>query len=211
MRSHGRVCLLLVLVARIATAQEHAHDHMSQHDHAAPTQGAAASTSALYTDDDLSFLTHMIMHHQQALDMCALVPSRSDREQFNRFARYLDGAQRAEIDQMNALLKEASDRGIQIPHHEMTGDPPMAGMLSKAQMLELAASRGAEFERLWLQGMIYHHQGAVDMSLAQQERDFQTHRDPYGIEVMVDDILSSQRAEIAKMQGWVTEWGLSKR
>ncbi len=109
---------------------------------------------------------------------------------------------------MNALLKQASDRGIRIPHHEMTGDPPMAGMLSKAQMAQLAASRGAEFERLWLQGMIYHHQGAVDMSLAQQERDFQTHRDPYGIEVMVDDILSSQRAEIAKMQGWLSEWGL---
>jgi uncharacterized protein (DUF305 family) len=198
-----------VLVARAAMAQEHDHDHMSHHDHPAPTQGAAASTSALYTDDDLSFLTHMIMHHQQALDMCALVPSRSDREQFNRFARYLDGAQRAEIDQMNALLKEASDRGIQAPHHEMTGDPPMAGMLSKAQMLELAASKGAKFERLWLQGMIYHHQGAVDMSLAQQERDFRTHRDPYGIEVMVDDILSSQRAEIAKMQGWLSEWGLT--
>ena len=75
--ARAALAVMLALVARAAAAQEHDHDHMSQHDHAAPAQGAAASSSALYTDDDLSFLTHMIMHHQQALDMCALVPSRS--------------------------------------------------------------------------------------------------------------------------------------
>jgi len=174
--------------------------------------GAAAGQAApvLYTEDDLLFLTHMIMHHEQALTLAALVPSRTQREEFIRFARYLDGAQRAEIDQMKALLRMASDRGISIPHHEMLGDPPMAGMLSKAQMAELTAATGPRFERLWLQGMIYHHQGALDMAREQQQRQFETGRQPYGIDVMVDDILVVQRAEITKMRGWLEQWGLSR-
>jgi uncharacterized protein (DUF305 family) len=146
------------------------------------------------------FLTHMIMHHEQALEMAALVPSRNHRGEFARFARYVDGAQRAEIDHMKSLLSAAAERGLEIPHHEMHGDPPMNGMLSHAQMAALAAATGPEFERLWLQGMIYHHQGALDMAREQQEREFAAHREPFGIDAMVDDMLNSQRAEITKMK-----------
>jgi len=170
---------------------------------------ARAAAPPLYTQDDLLFLTHMIMHHEQALDMAALVPSRSSREEFRRFARYVDGAQRSEIDQMNSLLEEAAARGLQTPHHEMHGDPPMDGMLSKAQMAALAAATGAEFERLWLQGMIYHHEGALRMARAQQERDFEAHRQPFGIDVLADNIIDVQRGEITKMKGWLEEWGLA--
>jgi uncharacterized protein (DUF305 family) len=196
----SRVTLLCVmgLVAGNALSQEHHHESTS----------AAAPAASLYTQDDLMFLTHMVVHHRQALDMAALVPSRSHREEFVRFARYVDGAQRAEIDQMNTLLREAADRGMPAPHHDMTGDPPMHGMLSKAQMAALAAASGPEFERLWLEGMIYHHQGALDMARAQQEAQFKNRHQPYGIDVLVDDMLNSQRAEIAKMQGWLTQWGL---
>jgi uncharacterized protein (DUF305 family) len=176
-----------------------------------PSGSALAQTAqALYDADELLFLTHMIMHHEQALEMAALVPARTRREDFVRFARYIDGAQRAEIDQMKSLLRMASERGIAIPHHEMLGDPPMAGMLSKAQLAELTAATGAQFERLWLQGMIYHHQGALDMAREQQRRQFETGRHPYGIEVMVDDMLVVQRAEITRMRGWLEQWGLSR-
>jgi uncharacterized protein (DUF305 family) len=85
----------------------------------------------------------------------------------------------------------------------------MAGMLSKAQMAALSDSTGAKFERLWLEGMIYHHQGALDMARSQQQRDFDTGRQPYGIDVMVDDMLVVQRAEITKMRAWLEEWGSS--
>lgn len=170
---------------------------------------ALARESPLYTPDDLMFLTHMIVHHEQALEMAALVPSRSHREEFIRFARYVDGSQRAEIDQMKALLDAAAERGMQPPHHEMHGDPPMNGMLSRAQMAALAAANGSDFERLWLQGMIQHHQGALDMAREQQERQFRDHRQPYGIDAMVDDILVVQRAEITRMKGWLVQWGLA--
>ena len=165
---------------------------------------------ALYTPEDLMFLTHMIVHHEQALELAALVPSRGQHDEFKRFARYLDGAQRAEIDQMKGLLDLATQRGLEIPHHEMTGDPPMAGMLSKAQMKAITAATGAQFERLWLEGMIYHHQGALDMARAQQRRQFESGRRPYGIDTLADDIIEVQRGEIMKMRTWLREWGLAK-
>ncbi len=193
--------VLIALVAAGVSAQE-------PHGAAAALDAAKAGTP-LYTPEDLLFLSHMIVHHEQALELAALVPSRSDREEFIRFARYVDGAQRAEIEQMKSLLRVASERALETPHHEMHGDPPMAGMLSKAQMAQLAGARGARFERLWLQGMIYHHQGALDMAGAQQQRQFESGRQPYGIAVLVDDILVVQRAEITKMDAWLTQWGLS--
>jgi uncharacterized protein (DUF305 family) len=165
----------------------------------------------LYNQEDLLFLSHMIVHHEQAIELSALVPSRTERDELHRFARYIDGEQRAEIEQMKLLLQLAADRGMQTPHHEMRGDPPMAGMLSKAQMSALSATRGAEFERLWLEGMILHHEGGIDMARAQEKQQFENGRRPYGLEVLVDDILVVQRAEITQMQGWLKEWGLAQK
>ena len=200
----GRLALALLALAMAGSAgsQEHQHGAAS----AAPAASAAAP---LFTPQDLMFLTHMIVHHEQALEMTAMVPSRSHREEFIRFARYLDGGQRSEIDHMKGLLRVATERGLDIPHHEMTGDPPMAGMLSKAQMAALAAASGAQFEKLWLQGMIYHHQGALDMAREMQQRQFETGRQTFGIDVLVDDITEVQRAEINKMKNWLMQWGLS--
>jgi uncharacterized protein (DUF305 family) len=165
-----------------------------------------AVSMPLYTQEDLLFLIHMITHHEQALEMAALVPARSGREEFLRFARYVDSAQRVEIDQMKSLLDLAAERRIEIPHHGMHGDPPMVGMLSKAQMTELAAAHGAQFEKLWLEGMIYHHEGALAMGRSQQQRQFASVRRPYGIDVLVDEILVTQRAEITKMKSWLAQW-----
>jgi uncharacterized protein (DUF305 family) len=177
---------------------------------AAAGVSAQDGDDALYTTADLMFLTHMIVHHEQALELTALVPSRARHDELERFARYLDGAQRAEIDQMKGLLDLAAQRGLQIPPHEMTGDPPMAGMLSKAQMKAIAAATGAEFERLWLEGMIHHHEGALDMARAQQRHQFESGRRPYGIDTLADDIIEVQRGEITKMKTWLREWGLAK-
>lgn len=197
-------CLIVWLALAMpgaSWAQEHHHE-------ASHTTAAAAP---LYDTGDLSFLSHMIVHHEQALELSALVPARTEREELRRFARYIDGAQRAEIEQMKGLLRMAEERGIEIPHHHMHGDPPMAGMLSRAQMAQIAAARGAEFERLWLEGMILHHEGALDMARAQQQRQFESGRRPYGIDVLVEEILVVQRAEITEMQSWLVKWGLARR
>lgn len=165
-----------------------------------------ASAAALYAPSDLRFLSHMIVHHQQALELCALLPERTTREEFLKFGRYLNDSQQSEIDQMRGLLRQAADRGTAIPEEHLHDDPPMAGMLSSAQMKAIAAARGAEFERLWLEGMIYHHQGAVDMALAQQEAQFAGGHQPWGVDVLVDDMLAVQRGEIHRMRQWLGDW-----
>jgi uncharacterized protein (DUF305 family) len=96
-----------------------------------------------------------------------------------------------------------------VPHHDPHADQPMPGLLPKAQMDAAAAATGAAFERLWLEGMIVHHEGALTMGRAQQRRQSESGRQPYGIDVLVDEMLVVQRAEITKMKAWLTQWGLS--
>jgi uncharacterized protein (DUF305 family) len=175
-----------------------------------PGVEALAQRGPLYTEADLLFLQHMIVHHQQAVDMAALVPDRSRRQEFVRFTGYVGRAQAAEILQMESLIDLAADRGVTVPEHALHGDPPMAGMLSTAQMKALSDATGSAFERLWLEGMIHHHQGAIDMAQAQQQHQLETRRRPYGIAQLVEDILEEQRAEIARMRGWLGEWGLTR-
>ena len=163
---------------------------------------------ALYSNEDLRFLTHMIVHHEQALDLAALVPSRTTRAELIAFARQVDKGQRAEIDHMKSLVALAAERGIAVPEHALHEAESMPGILSKARMSAIAAARGSQFDRLWLEGMIEHHEGALTMGRAQQRQQFESGRQPYGIDVLVDEILVVQRAEITTMKGWLAEWSL---
>jgi uncharacterized protein (DUF305 family) len=208
MRRTGIAVLVTALAAGLAAVA------------AAQEQGAAVLAAdaggeapPLYNEQDLLFLRHMIVHHQQALDMAVLVPERTERPEFIRFARYVAGAQAAEIEIMQSLLELAADRGLAVPehgaHHGTHGHPSTTGMLSAEQMDALAAASGAQFERLWLEGMIFHHEGALEMARAQQRQQLESRRRPYGIDVLVEDILIEQRAEITRMRAWLAEWELS--
>lgn len=170
---------------------------------------AAATDNPLFTAEDMKFLHHMSIHHQQAVVMSEMVPSRTGRDEFIRYASYVKRAQAAEIAFMQSLLDLAADRGLDVPTHPLHGDPPMDGMLSSAQMKALENSSGAEFEHLWLEGMIYHHQGAIDMSYVQQQHQLEYDRRPFGLHVLVEDIIVEQRYEITKMHRWLREWDLS--
>jgi uncharacterized protein (DUF305 family) len=192
--------VVALLLSAALPAEEHPHDH------AAMGHGQAVLGISTYTAADLEFLTHMIVHHRQALELCDGVPARSDREEFQRFARYLHDAQQNEIAMMQALLDQAASRGATIPPQQLDGDPPMDGMLSRSQMAAIAAARGEEYERLWLQGMIRHHQGGVAMAMAQQVAQHTSGNQPWGVDVLVDDMLTVQRAETGKMQEWLSTW-----
>lgn len=176
------------------------------HGRGAVAGGEGASLQGTYSLADLTFLTHMIVHHRQALELCVLVNERSQRAELQQFARYLYDAQQAEIEQMQALLAQAAARGAVIPEVNSHADPPMAGMLSRERMSAITQARGARFERLWLEGMILHHQGAVDMALAQQEAQFRNRNQPFGLDTLVDEMLAVQRAEIARMRDWLADW-----
>jgi len=205
--------LALMLAGGAALAQHDGHTgHMEGMDHAGHMDMATPARSddrdVLYNPEDMQFLHHMSMHHQQALDMAALVPERAMHEEFKKFARYVARGQAAEISAMQGLETLAEDRGIAAPHAHMDHDPPMAGMLPQAEMKALAASKGNDFERRWLEGMIFHHEGGLAMARAQQLQQLEFQRAPYGLAVMVEDILVVQRAEVSKMYDWLMDWGL---
>ena len=174
-----------------------------------PDSLAGAVAEPIFNAADLTFMQHMIVHHEQAVAMALLVPERSGRPEFLQFAGFVRRAQAAEIGMMRSLLDLAAERGLEVPEQHLHGDPPMAGMLPTAQMDALAAASGDEFERLWLQGMIHHHQGAIDMSHDQQRRQLTSGRRPYALGVLVEEIVVEQRAEIAKMRDWLNAWGLA--
>jgi uncharacterized protein (DUF305 family) len=205
------ILALAVLAGGPAAAQD--HEHMPGMVTPAPGKPAPPRTGKpapppLYTADDLAFLQHMIMHHEQAIAMGGLIEGRAEHPELIRFAGLVADAQKAELQHMQGLLELAADRGLAPPVHRMHGDPPMAGMLSEAEMKALAAARGPAFERLWLQGMMFHHEGGLAMARAQELRQALDGRQPDQLAEMVDDILVGQRAEIGIMKGWLDAWGL---
>jgi uncharacterized protein (DUF305 family) len=122
-----------------------------------------------HTEADVAFMQDMMAHHVQALRMTRLVDDRTSREDVPLFAERIDLAQEEEIDLIRNWL-EARDE--EVPSllgdhaHGGHGDDdgePMPGMLTEEEFEQLEAAEGEEFDRLFLQAMIYHHDGAIQM------------------------------------------------
>jgi uncharacterized protein (DUF305 family) len=123
-----------------------------------------------YADADVDFMAGMIPHHAQAVIMAGWAPSHGARKDVAILCERIVVEQRDEIAMMQGWLR---DRGQTVPdatstrhkmkmngvEHEML----MPGMMSDEEMAALDAARGPEFDRLFLLGMIKHHQGAIDM------------------------------------------------
>ncbi len=131
-----------------------------------PAQSADTVTRRGYTDADVAFMQDMIAHHEQALVMAALVPTRTERPDFPLMAERITLSQQTEIAQMKRWLEQ---RGEAVPpadaHMHAAGGHGrlMPGMLTDAELQQLAAARGAAFERRFLELMIRHHEGALQM------------------------------------------------
>lgn len=114
-----------------------------------------------HTDADVEFVHGMIAHHEQALQMTGLVEERSASDEIPRLAQRLEVSQQDELAQLTQWL-EARDE--QVPLAGARHDHGvMPGMLTDEQLTELATASGAEFDRLFLEYMIFHHEGAVVM------------------------------------------------
>ncbi len=127
-----------------------------------------ADSELEYTEADVTFMKGMIPHHAQALVMTRLVRERSVSDAVRQMALRMDISQRDEIALMERWLK---DRGETPPgdmgemDHSSHGGmhAMMPGMLSQAQLDQLATAEGDEFDRLFLEFMIQHHEGAIVM------------------------------------------------
>ena len=131
---------------------------------------ATRLASASYTSADVRFMQHMIVHHQQALEMARLAQDRTNDEDVVTIAGKIDAGQEDEIAFMRGWLTDRGEpiaapmHGMQHGEHSARQDHVMmAGMASPAQVAELKSAKGADFDRLFLTLMIAHHEGAVEM------------------------------------------------
>lgn len=147
----------------------------------------------VFSPADVRFMTGMIGHHAQAIEMAGLAESHGAAPAIATLAARVINAQKDEIAAMEQWLR---DRGQPVPGGHTHAHMP--GMLTPAQLRELDAARGPAFDRLFLRFMIQHHQGAVTMvhelfgtdGAAQNEAVFK----------IASDIQVDQITEIARME-----------
>lgn len=164
---------------------------------------------------DVDFMQGMIMHHSQAVEMTALMPSRTRNKELLAFGKRISISQSDEIKYMKQWLEDRGkpttmqhDMGNMagmagMDHMKMAAPMMMPGMLTPEQMKALAKATGPKFDHLFLTGMIQHHGGALTMvddlfntpgaGQDAQLFDFAT------------DIDNTQRAEINIMQGMLNK------
>lgn len=141
-----------------------------------PTKTLPATTRAQLTArsaKDVEFMQGMIHHHAQAVEMTDLIEARTENKSIRLLGARISASQQDEMNFMRRWLEtrgEATEMKMAaMPANHSHGHAPaehemlMPGMLNKKQMAELKRAKGAEFDRLFLSGMIQHHEGALVM------------------------------------------------
>jgi len=157
----------------------------------------------MFTAADVKFMQGMIGHHGQAIEMVDLLKTHTSDPGLRQLGERIQVSQKDEIKLMETWLR---DRGQEVPGPHamhMHGATLMPGMLSEEEMAQLAAAKDAEFDRLFLKGMIKHHGGALTMVQelfsspgAGQDAD---------IYAFASDVEADQRMEINRMSAMLKE------
>ena len=156
-----------------------------------------------HTAADVKFMQGMIGHHSQAVEMVSLLKARSTSENMRMLGQRIEVSQLDEIKMMERWL-EVRGQEIPGPHAmHMHGATLMPGMLTEEEMAHLAEAKGAEFDRLFLEGMIKHHGGALTMV----DELFATAGAGQEVEIFsfASDVDADQRMEIDRMGAMLRE------
>jgi len=167
------------------------------------SDAAAKQPIPAATEADVKFMQGMIHHHAQALDMTELIDERSQDPDMKKLGLRIHVSQSDEIRMMQHWLEA---RGQDVPGrhaHHMPGAVPMPGMLTSEEMEKLTAAKGPDFDRLFLEGMIKHHGGALVMvrdlfatpGAGQQSEIF----------AFASDVEADQQMEIDRMEAMLKE------
>ncbi len=142
-------------------------------------------------ESETMFATMMIPHHQQAIEMSELALANSSNDDVRKLAQQIIDAQAAEIEQMQAWIDGHG--------HEVHGDHGMAGMASEEELATLKTLQSPEFDELFLNLMIVHHEGALDMVSMLDGTDKAEAKE------LAQHIEEVQKAEIALMKQLLQE------
>lgn len=157
-----------------------------------PEQHTAAGEHAGHNDADVMFAQMMIPHHEQAIEMADVVLARPDADpQVAELATQIKAAQAPEIEELDGWLDTwGAERTA-----EHDGHAGMDGMMSEEDLQALGAATGTEADRLFLEQMVAHHEGAVEMAQAQVESG-----EDAGAVKMAQTVVDTQAAEIETMR-----------
>lgn len=152
--------------------------------------------SASYNDADLKFVEQMIPHHQQAVDMSSLAEERAEDPRISRLASDIGFIQSIELEELRGWLldwgiSEGSD------DHENHGE--MSGMLTDAELQSLEATVGLDFDLLWAQLMLKHHEGAIAaaQTLLQDGKS-------EDVRFFAESLIQTQSAELEELQAIIS-------
>ena len=181
-------------------------------DHQQSSQSSQSGQPAGFNADDVAFATDMIPHHQQAVEMAAMVPDRSTNPAVLKLAADISAAQGPEIETLKVFLvqwKQGSDTPQDTPAPSATPDDPadhqghggmdpsmnMQGMVDAAAIANLASLKGPEFDKSWMQAMISHHEGAIEMANAEIAGGANV-----DAKSLAQQIVTAQQGEITQMK-----------
>ena len=174
------------------------HDMGSMNSDSSPSATASVKAGD-HNEQDVAFAKEMIQHHRQAVQMADLAADRASSQEVKDLATKIKGAQDPEIETMSGWL---TSWGEEVPAdmsgmegHDM-GDmsSDMPGMMSSEDMDRLKKASGTEFDKMFLEMMVKHHEGAVEMAETQKAKG------KYGpAEKLADDVIKAQTAEIEEM------------
>lgn len=197
----SRRARLAALLAATATAlwlsactpstEESSGDGHTDHTHSAGNDSAEQGPN---NADDVSFAQNMMPHHKQALELVDLARENSTDPALLELASGIAAAQGPEMGQLSEMLRswgQNPDAASAHSGHAMA----MPGMVDTTTMQRLESLRGAEFDTLWLQSMISHHQGAIEMAKA----EIANGQNPEA-KALAEQIAKAQEAEITQMK-----------
>ena len=192
-RTSMLVAVPLVLALGLAGCTGNSDAGMPGTEHGTHPSASTDSASAVNSADAM-FVTMMIPHHQQAIEMSDMLLGKTGAdEQVRALARRVKDAQGPEIEQMETWLAEWNmEPAGQMSH----GD----GMMSADDMEALEAAQGNDAARLYLEQMIVHHEGAIEMAEVQLEEG----RNP-DVVALAQAVVDTQAAEIAEMRELLTQ------
>jgi uncharacterized protein (DUF305 family) len=174
--------------------------------HGSMMSGSSASASpsadaeATVDDADAEFATGMIPHHRQAIEMATLAADRAADPRVKDLAARIEDAQGPEIETLTGWLEDWSVEEDAAGMDQDSMGHGEGGMMSEQGMHALMRATGAEFDRLFLEQMIAHHRGAVEMATVEAAEG----QNPDAI-AMAESIRDTQNSEIAEMQALLDE------
>lgn len=156
-----------------------------------PDSAEQSTAVADFNDADVAFVTDMIPHHQEAISMSQMAEDRGGSD-VAALATRIEDAQQFEIETMTQWLE---DWGQEAPSPMPgTSDLTDMGLMQPGDIDEFMSVRGDEFDTLWLDMMIEHHEGAITMSQTETDQGI----NPAAV-ALADDIIEAQQAEITEM------------